>query len=304
MFCLTASAICLTSSATCPKSSDTNLFSHLFVYCLTMSFSSRSIALTLPEGLPRVECLHCHTIGSTLTDFYAQAWQTAGVVPRLLVADYQTAGQGQRGNHWESAADKNLLFTLEIHPRRIAATAQFALSIIAAMAARASCVPEVDASKLVLKWPNDLYYEDRKLGGILIQHTLEGAQLCTTLVGVGINVNQTRFESDAPNPISLQQITQRVCDRWVVLERFVQTFLEHLSRLEQCADYAATLWQCYHNLLYRREGYHPYCAGGQMFNAQIAQVDSLGRLHLVHEDGTQQAYAFKEVAAIVPPSKA
>lgn len=251
------------------------------------------------DALPPIERLHCHTLGSTLTDFYAQAWQSLPPTPRLLVAEYQTAGQGQRGNHWEAAPEQNLLFTLEIHPQGIAASAQFALSIIAALAVRACCAPEVEAEKLTLKWPNDLYYGDSKLGGILIQHTLEGAHLCTTLVGVGLNVNQTHFESDAPNPIGLQHITQLVHDRAVLLERFLHTFFHHLTRLEQAPDYADVLWRMYHSHLYRREGYFPYHANGHTFRAKIIQVDRLGRLHLCHSDGSEQAYAFKEVAIIL-----
>lgn len=256
--------------------------------------------ITLPHGLPRVECLHFDTIHSTMQAIDDLPWHTAKHAPRVAVAEYQTAGRGQQGTFWESAHGENLLFTLSISPQRVAATAQYALSIISALAAWACCAPLINQEALTMKWPNDLYYHDSKLAGTLIQHTLSGQYLCTTHVGVGLNVNQTHFESNAPNPISLRNITTHIHDKSALLQSYLTVFLTHLAQLEAHADYADTLWDSYHTHLYRRQGLHTYMAHGEVFLAEIIHIDRLGRLHLRHTNGTQHAYTFKEITAVLP----
>ena len=124
----------------------------------------------------------------------------------LATTDYQTAGRGQRGNHWEAERGKNLLFGFLFHPTLVPVTHQFALSEALALAVRAA-LAEHAGGGVTVKWPNDVYWHDYKIAGMLLEHDVCGTQIATTLTGVGINVNQTVFESDAPNPISLMKIT-------------------------------------------------------------------------------------------------
>ncbi len=119
----------------------------------------------------------------------------------VWVADYQTAGRGQRGNSWESGAGENLLFTVLLRPDFLHVAKQFAISQITALA----IVKWLETKGLSpkIKWPNDIYVGDKKICGILIEHAVAGVNLSASILGIGININQTRFCSDAPNPISL-----------------------------------------------------------------------------------------------------
>ena len=126
---------------------------------------------------------------------------------QLVTADFQTRGHGQVNTVWESARARNLTFSFAFRPRHVAATEQFLLSEIACLAVAHTL--DAYTEGISVKWPNDVYHRDRKICGMLLTHTLHGAQIADTLVGIGLNLNQKRFEGDAPNPVSLRQIIGR-----------------------------------------------------------------------------------------------
>lgn len=130
----------------------------------------------------------------------------------------QTAGRGQRDNNWQSAPDKNLAFTVILHPRFLSATQQFCISIAVALAVQDTIKDIFEAAnkhflvnQLKIKWPNDIYIGDKKIAGILIQNTLQGATIQASIVGIGINVNQTDFEA-LPQAGALQKFTGAYID--------------------------------------------------------------------------------------------
>jgi BirA family biotin operon repressor/biotin-[acetyl-CoA-carboxylase] ligase len=203
-----------------------------------------------------------------------------------VVADYQTAGRGCGTNRWESERGKNLLFSLMIHPEDLPANKQFQISMAISLAI-------VDAlgqliGDLSIKWPNDIYWRNGKLAGILIENTLKGNLIKDSIIGVGLNVNQREFHSDAPNPVSLWQITGQETDREQLLK-------DILNR----QDFRVDLKECYMKLLYRRKGFHPYTDKDGVFMAEIAGVEDDGHLLLIDEDGKERRYAFKEVTFII-----
>lgn len=212
----------------------------------------------------------------------------------LLTTDYQTAGHGQRGTSWESAPALNLLFTLRLRPTFMAPAAQFLLSEAAALAVAEALAPHVGG--ITLKWPNDVYAGHRKICGMLLQHRIEGTHIAETLVGPGININQPHFTGDAPNPVSLLQLTGRTTPRETVLEAFLSRF-DHYYRLLSAGRHA-DIHNRYMQRLYRREGYHPYRDTAGPFLARIAGVEPAGRLCLLDETGRLRRYAFKEVSFI------
>ena len=130
---------------------------------------------------------------------------------QLVTADFQTRGHGQVNTVWESARARNLTFSFAFRPRHVAAAEQFLLSEIACLAVAHTL--DAYTEGISVKWPNDVYHRDRKICGMLLTHTLHGAQIADTLVGIGLNLNQKRFEGDAPNPVSLRQIIGRSVDR-------------------------------------------------------------------------------------------
>ena len=239
---------------------------------------------------------HIHLPETDSTNKYARA--TLSEAPITLIStDYQTAGRGQRGNSWESQAGKNLLFTLSVSPVGIPASQQFALCELISIAI---CdILKSYTEDIHIKWPNDIYYRDRKLCGILIEHDIEGSHLSRTLIGVGLNVNQTHFTSDAPNPVSLCQILGHDIER----ESLLLAIAEHFSGLFQqyCSSTLdrSTMHNHYTSLLYRRDIQASYEDAEGKFTATLRDVRLDGRLILEDQQGALRSYLFKEVAYII-----
>lgn len=213
----------------------------------------------------------------------------------MLIARRQTAGRGQRGNSWESEPGKNLTFSLFLKPINFPARDQFYISEAFSLAI-VDALADFGVSAKV-KWPNDIYVGDRKICGILIEHAVMGMNLMHTIAGAGINVNQSEFHSDAPNPISIIQLTGAETS----LEDFALNLAgkidRRLRRLWEEPDRSA-LHREYLSALWRRDGeLHPFrdVSEGETYMARIKDVESMGHLILEAEDGTGRRYAFKEV---------
>lgn len=213
-----------------------------------------------------------------------------------VLADSQTAGRGQRGTSWESAAGRNITAGLLLRPLFLRATEQFRLSEAFALAMADALGRYTDGIRV--KWPNDIYYKDSKICGMLLEHDLAGERIVRTIIGPGINVNQAHFESDAPNPVSLCQIIGRE----VPLSEVWTAVLVRFERYYRClqAGKGVVLDRLYHRRLYRRDGFHPYRDGCGVFRAEIVGVRPDGRLVLRDADGLTRTYAFKEVSIVLP----
>lgn len=205
-----------------------------------------------------------------------------------VAAVSQTAGRGQRGNSWEAEPGKNLTFSICLRPDMLPAARQFEISMSVAVTVCDFLRKLVDTPQwLCIKWPNDIYFSDRKLGGILIENSISGGLIERSVAGIGINVNQTRFLSDAPNPLSLIHITG--------LEMALEPLMQNLAdRLAECRPCSVERYMQY---LWRRDGMHPFrdTASGQIFSASVRTVMPDGRLILDDADGHERSYYFKEV---------
>ncbi len=213
----------------------------------------------------------------------------------LVIADFQTAGKGQVGNSWESEAGKNLMFSILLYPDFLPANRQFLISQIASLSVRETLMVYTDS--VTVKWPNDIYWKDRKICGMLIENDLSGQYLYSSVIGIGLNINQEIFRSDAPNPVSLYQITGRTYDRKEVLTRFLRIFFRYYSLLLQ--EKEEEIRVAYMAALYHGDGYHPYADEKGLFEACIHAIEPTGHLILRLHDGEQRKYAFKEVTTIV-----
>lgn len=143
---------------------------------------------------------------------------------------------------------------------------------------------------LSVKWPNDIYWRNAKICGMLIENRLKGMQICDSIAGIGINVNQREFQSDAPNPISLWQITGQETNRQALLEDIICRMESYMLQ---------DVRERYMQTLYRRKGFHPYCDAQGAFMARIEDVEEDGHLVLMTEDGERRRYAFKEVSFVI-----
>lgn len=204
--------------------------------------------------------------------------------------DYQSAGRGCGSNTWESEQGENLLYSMLIHPEQVAATRQFLISMVTANSISRVVARYVE--NVSVKWPNDIYVGDRKICGILIENTLQGSHIKDSIIGVGLNVNQLRFVSDAPNPVSLANLTGRTFDREALLGELLEAFRDEWADVEGVRErYLAQL--------YRRTGFFRYRDASGEFMAELVTVEDDGHLVLRLTDGPTHRYAFKEVQFII-----
>lgn len=213
----------------------------------------------------------------------------------VVTADYQTAGRGQKGTSWESEAGKNLLLGILLRPAFLHPQEQFYLSEICALSLVETLNTYSDG--FTIKWPNDIYYGDRKVSGMLLEHTLQGATLSQTIVGIGLNINQRTFLSDAPNPVSLFQILERETDRETLLKDFLQRFQTYYLHLER-QDFSA-IHKSYLQHLYRRGEWAKFRDETGIFEGRILNVEPTGRLIVETTEGALRKFAFKEIAYIL-----
>lgn len=234
----------------------------------------------------------------------------------VVTAGHQTAGRGQGTNTWESEDGKNLLFSLMVKHTGVEADKQFVLSMAAALALRDAIGKRIEdaetsnaakgkttdkpasnaAGDITLKWPNDIYWRDYKISGTLIETVIGGKTVKQCIFGTGINVNQTRFISDAPNPTSLKLITGQNHSAESLLDDILQAFAAYYSMVRD-KQYAA-IAAMYRNALYRRNGMHPYRDKDGLFYAAIKDVALDGTLTLQTANGELRKYMFKKVAFV------
>lgn len=217
----------------------------------------------------------------------------------VIYTPCQTAGRGQKGNSWESEEGKNLTFSLLLKRPPVKARDQFYLSEAAALAVVEALGAEAGGG-FTVKWPNDVYWHDKKICGMLIENSLDGTDIATCIIGIGINVNQQVFVSDAPNPVSLINITGREHDLEALLKRVCISIEQEVASLGD--DSARNhLHQRYMAALYRNDGkQHPYENADEIrFMARVAAIAPDGTLTLQHDDGSIHNYLFKEVKHII-----
>ena len=215
-----------------------------------------------------------------------------------VTTDFQTSGKGQRGNSWESEAGKNLLFSLVLYPAALEAKSQFYICMLVATSIIDALSNYTDGFSI--KWPNDIYWKDKKIAGILIENMLEGKYISQCIIGVGLNVNQKVFHSSAPNPVSLSQIIGKDIDREELLRKILHTIVAGYHALE---DNYPGIHQAvsllYKQKLYRRTGIYPYQDANGTFMATFHHIDPDGHLNLMDTEGNVRRYAFKEVSYIL-----
>jgi BirA family biotin operon repressor/biotin-[acetyl-CoA-carboxylase] ligase len=234
---------------------------------------------------------HLDITASTNDDARDEKYREGDVV----WADFQTAGRGQRGHEWHSRKGENLTFSVVLEPTFMPIAEQFSVSEVVALSLIDMLADYGIGAKI--KWTNDIYVGDKKLVGILIEHSLAPASLRRTIVGVGINVNQREFDPSIPNPVSMAQLLDRQLDA----EEILQCFLRHLQRnYEKLREMQNALHDRYNSLLYRRNEYHTYALpSGERFRAKIVGTAPSGALCLEDELGKTKEYLFKEVEFVI-----
>ena len=243
----------------------------------------------MPHRLIRLE-------ETTSTNTYLREYHPKeGEMVTVVVTANQTAGRGCGSNSWESERGKNLLLSILTHPVMVPIAHQFMLSMAGALAVKETLGKYVEG--ITLKWPNDVYWQDKKICGTLIETAIGGGHIKDCIFGIGINVNQQRFVSDAPNPVSLYQILDHEVDLDSLLGGLLETFTTYYKMLENGLynDISAL----YHAALYRAHGFFPYRDADGEFEGAIIEVEDNGRLVLRDRAGMIREYMFKEVEFII-----
>ena len=218
-----------------------------------------------------------------------------GNPPEYIYAGYQTAGRGQTGNGWESEEGKNLLCSILLPTWKNL----FELNIIVSVA-----VQRLLGEAFTIKWPNDIYWQDKKVAGILIENAIIGNEVRYSIAGIGLNVNQTAWHSDAPNPVSLAQITGH---EYELDDLMQQLFAEVQKALTE------DLWAYYKAHLYRKDGFWPFVErevsiaptmnanvhADCQFMAQIEDVLPTGEIVLRDKNNQQRIYHFKQIRYVL-----
>lgn len=215
----------------------------------------------------------------------------------IVICREQTAGRGQRGNSWEAAPGANLTFSLMLRPRVLPPARSFEMSMAVSVGI-VRALRDILGKEILIKWPNDIYAGDLKLAGILIENSFSGNAIDHAIVGIGLNVNQTVFVSDAPNPVSMAQIAGRMFDLGTVLDAVAGSIISTFDAYED-APCPSRLSAIYHSMLWRREGTHRWLDNltGETLLAPLARVETSG--HLVLATEPPRRYAFKEITALL-----
>ena len=238
--------------------------------------------------------IHIETVTSTNSYLKELAHKQMLEEGTIIVAGNQTEGRGQKGNSWESEAGKNINCSIILYPSFLPIHRCFILSEVISLGVKETLDTYIE--DITIKWPNDVNYKEKKIAGILIENELIGEKLSISVAGIGININQEQFLSDAHNPVSLKQITGREWDLDALLKELIQNILYRYEQLK--GGEIETITKMYHSALYRKTGFHRYEDEKGIFNAQIDRVSDDGFLHFTTDEDEERSYTFKNVRFI------
>jgi BirA family biotin operon repressor/biotin-[acetyl-CoA-carboxylase] ligase len=211
----------------------------------------------------------------------------------------QEEGKGHGNNIWESEPNSNLLASIILQPVTVEASNQFVLTQIISLAI-IDLINEYitnKSQKVKIKWPNDIYVGDFKIAGILFQNFIKGNKIEHSIIGIGINVNQAKFLSSAPNPISLIHYTNKSTDIYKLLQKLLTNISVYYEKYSINSNYLE-LKTRYINTLYRYKIWADYGDNNGHFRGQIVDIDQYGRLIVKIESGIEKVYNFKEIRFI------
>jgi BirA family biotin operon repressor/biotin-[acetyl-CoA-carboxylase] ligase len=261
--------------------------------------------------------VHLEQIDST--NAYLQRQQSECDIRNWVVsAENQTAGKGMGNNGWESEVGKNLTFSLALDVSFLPAERQFLLSEAVPLgilevldgllsdsfegidsnrtASARNDMPLKPAEKLSIKWPNDIFYENHKLAGILINSTIKANIMDISIIGIGLNVNQMHFQDWPTHPISMKMITAKDYD----LQPFLEQIAEHIIiKVEQLKSNPTVIEQNYLKRLFRYHTWADYEVDGKVLQLFMTGIDPFGRLMLVDEADNSYCFDIKEIKFLI-----
>lgn len=210
----------------------------------------------------------------------------------VIMAEEQYAGRGQQQNTWHSEPGKNLTFSLLLKPHFLSVGDQFDLNRAASLGVYDALKP-ILGDQLKIKWPNDIYYSDRKLGGMLIENTIQGGQLKDSVIGIGLNINQENFPSGASNATSVKQILQKDYDLTLLLSEICKYIEVYYLKLK--AGQIDFVRKAYLSRLYWLNEVKNFESNDGVFNGTVKNVLPNGLLVIEDTNGRQLEFNLKEL---------
>lgn len=249
--------------------------------------------------------IHLPSIDST--NNYAKEYlsKSSPIDGTVILADEQYAGRGQSGNQWLSEPNSNLTFSLIYHTSFLLATEQFYLNMAVSLgiwaAVNSQCTmdrraPATDVRQVSvkIKWPNDIFVNDNKIAGILIENTISGMQLKYSVIGIGINVNQVIFP-EGLHATSLRSLSGREEDMQLVLNKLLASVEKYFLLLKERKF--ERLKNEYIENLYRYQIHSTFEKEKLLFEGSIIGIEDTGRLLVETAEGIQK-FGFKEISFV------
>ncbi len=228
---------------------------------------------------------HCHSTNRVAVKMVTHAKPPEGTI---VLTENQTSGKGQRGNQWESESSQNLTFSIIFYPGFLFIKDQFYLNMIASLAV-VDALKIFIANRIKVKWPNDVYVNDKKICGILIENTLKGTVIEHSVVGIGLNVNQSEFSIEKAT--SMADLTLISYDLNDVFNQVILSIEKYYLLLRQGG--LKSIRQVYLENLYWMNEMHLF-ESNEIFSGQIVDIDEVGRL-IVESGSERGAYGYKEI---------
>lgn len=212
----------------------------------------------------------------------------------VISTDFQTAGKGLDTNRWHSSKAENLLYSMAVKPDFLMPSAQFLITKIISLSiveVLSEFLPDVN---IRIKWPNDIYVQKKKIAGILVSNIISGNSFEFSIIGIGLNVNESEFPEWIPNPVSMSQISGKKFDRDSLLLKITDSIDKGVAQLKGERSLDLFDQKYVDKLLYYNE-WHNYLINGICETGKIVGVSEFGQLLLERESGEINTYDLKEV---------
>ncbi len=233
------------------------------------------------------------------TNNYAKALIREGKAEHWQVVRtaMQSAGRGQASNTWESEEEKNLLFSILFRPEHISPKEQFIISQAVSVSVAEYLRLHIQDANVRIKWPNDVYVGMKKIAGILIEHSIQDNHILFSVIGVGLNVNQTAFSKHIPNPISLHLLKQSPLDVDAEFDKLIRSIANALEQMSNNNGVALKTYYLQHLLFLNEE--REYRVRDEKIIGKIIGVNDFGLLQIQTKNRTILEFGFKEIAYIL-----
>ncbi len=245
--------------------------------------------------------IHIPSVDSTNNYAVQQVVNSESNEGDVIITTNQKKGKGQGANNWESEPGSNLTFSLVLKPKFVTPSNQFVLTQVISLAISDLIIEHlksVDDGHVKIKWPNDIYINEKKVAGILIQNFIVGNSIDYSIVGIGLNINQREFISDARNPVSLIHHLNRKTDINSLLDELLEKISSRYEVLKMDYDFSK-LRKEYLDRLFKMRSWSKYRDDKGDFEGKIVDVDEFGRLEISTRSGNTRIYMFKEVEFVL-----